>query len=162
VLFGAHDSYPLERTGPNLIHHKSPFLYHLFILYFSVIIIVISLGLSFFCIFQVSACERYNPATESWESISPLAGFRTQHAGASWSNKAEGVHWLIVSGGLDRDVVLTSVRRYDATTDTWAPAPLAPMLTPRADHVMLNINDNLYVCGGWFEDGDTGNRCVTF
>lgn len=34
----------------------------------------------------------------------------------------------------------------------------APMLTPRADHVMLSIDNKLYVCGGWQEDSETAFR----
>ncbi|KAJ9587276.1 hypothetical protein L9F63_019207 [Diploptera punctata] len=35
---------------------------------------------------EVSACECYNPETDSWESVRPLPGYRTQHAGATWSH----------------------------------------------------------------------------
>ena len=101
---------------------------------------------------EVSACECYNPETDSWESVRPLPGYRTQHAGASWG------HFLFISGGLDRDLVLSSMCCYNAGTDTWEYR--APMLTPRADHVMLVMSDRLYVCGGWFEDSDTGNRVL--
>ncbi|PSN54714.1 Kelch-like protein 26 [Blattella germanica] len=101
---------------------------------------------------DVSACECYNPETDSWESVRPLPGYRTQHAGATWG------HYLFVSGGLDRDLVLGSMCCYNAGTDTWEYR--APMLTPRADHVMLVMSDRVYVCGGWFEDADTGNRVL--
>ncbi|KAK3908107.1 Kelch-like protein 26 [Frankliniella fusca] len=107
---------------------------------------------------EVSACECYDPETDSWESVAPLPGFRTQHAGVSWTRPSDNLHWLFVSGGLDRDLVLTSMRRYDASSDTWISR--APMLTPRADHVMLSIGDRLYVCGGWYEDVETGNRVL--
>lgn len=36
------------------------------------------------------------------------------------------------------------------------------MLTPRADHVMLSMGERVFVCGGWYEDTDTGNRYVMF
>lgn len=101
---------------------------------------------------EVSACECYTPDTDSWESVRPLPGYRTQHAGATWG------HCLFVSGGLDRDIVLSSMCCYNAGTDVWEHR--APMLTPRADHVMLVMGDRLYVCGGWFEDVDTGNRIL--
>ncbi|XP_067013052.1 kelch-like protein 26 [Anabrus simplex] len=105
---------------------------------------------------ETSPCERYDPQTDCWETLRPLPGFRTQHAGATWPRQ-DG-HWLFVSGGLDRDLVLSSVLRYDAETDAWEQR--APMLTPRADHVMLVLGERLYVCGGWFEDLDTGNRVL--
>lgn len=34
------------------------------------------------------------------------------------------------------------------------------MLTPRVDHAMLSVGGAIYVCGGWFEDLDTGNRVL--
>ncbi|XP_049790542.1 kelch-like protein 26 isoform X3 [Schistocerca nitens] len=102
---------------------------------------------------EVSACECYDPQTDSWESIRPLPGHRSQHAGAAMPGGS-----LYISGGLDRDLVLSSMLCYDAVTDVWQQR--APMLTPRADHVMLVLGERLYVCGGWFEDADTGNRVL--
>lgn len=32
------------------------------------------------------------------------------------------------------------------------------MLSPRADHTMLEIDENLYVCGGWIEENQTVSR----
>lgn len=103
-----------------------------------------------------SACECYDPSTDSWSSICPLPEYRTQHAGASI--KFGVGHYLYVSGGLDRDLVLSSMRCYDATEDTWELR--APMLTPRADHIMLAMGQKLYVCGGWRDDSETGNRVL--
>lgn len=101
---------------------------------------------------EMSTCECYDPQSDSWESIQPLPGLRSQHAGAAWGCE------LFISGGLDRDLVLNSVMRYDTRTDSWEQR--APMLTPRADHAMLVLGESLYVCGGWFEDADTGNRAL--
>lgn len=53
-----------------------------------------------------SACECYDPETDSWESICPLPSSRTQHAAAALD------HYLYVSGGLDRDLALNSMWRY--------------------------------------------------
>lgn len=47
---------------------------------------------------------------------------------------------------------------YDRRTDTWETK--APMLSPRADHVMLTIGEKIYVCGGWKEDESTGGRIL--
>nr|CAD7404923.1 unnamed protein product [Timema cristinae] len=102
---------------------------------------------------EVSACERYDPETDCWECVRPLPGYRTQHAGAVWGNRQ-----LYVCGGLDRDLVLSSMRCYDIASDTWESR--APMLAPRADHIMLALGERLYVCGGWAEDAETGNRIL--
>lgn len=103
-----------------------------------------------------SACECYDPKTDTWSSISPLPEYRTQHAGASIQRIV--AHNLYISGGLDRDLVLSSVRCYDEITDNWELK--SPMLIPRADHVMLSMGHRLYVCGGWREDLDSGNRVL--
>lgn len=34
------------------------------------------------------------------------------------------------------------------------------MPTPRVDHAMLAVSGRLYVCGGWWEDLDSGNRVL--
>lgn len=52
-----------------------------------------------------SACECYNPHSDSWEFVNPLRGSRTQHAASSYA------HYLFVSGGLDRDTALSSMWR---------------------------------------------------
>lgn len=97
-----------------------------------------------------SNSERYDPESDSWEYITVLPENRTQHAGASHSE------FLYISGGLERNRVLSSLWRYDTIYKTWEKMP--DMLNPRADHVMLVIDDNLYVCGGWFEESQAENR----
>jgi N-acetylneuraminic acid mutarotase len=97
-----------------------------------------------------SACECYNPHTDEWLSVQPIPVYRTEHAGATWR------HFLFVSGGLDRDIVLSSMCCYNTKTDVWEHK--TPMLTPRAGHVMLVMGQRLYVCGGWFKDAETKKR----
>lgn len=104
---------------------------------------------------EESACERYDPATDTWRSIRPLGGGRSQHAGCAMPPPSSS---LLISGGLHCYQVLSSVRCYDATTDTWEPRQ--SLLTPRADHAMLAIGDKIYVAGGWYEDADTTNRIL--
>lgn len=80
-------------------------------------------------------CECYDPSTDSWENVTPTTGNRSQHAGATWPPTSP--HLLFISGGLDRDLALSSMQCYDRRTDKWEAK--APMLSPRADHVMLTI-----------------------
>ncbi|XP_076358092.1 kelch-like protein 26 [Tachypleus tridentatus] len=104
-------------------------------------------------LFDESApCEKYDPIADTWNPISVLPGGRTQHAGASWKS------YLYISGGLDQDLVLNSLVRYNTETDQWETK--APMLTPRADHSMVCYWEKLYVCGGWYEDDTTGTRVL--
>lgn len=99
-----------------------------------------------------SNCEKYNVVADSWEYIKPLRENRSQHAGA-----AQG-HFLYISGGIDRHLVLSSFWRYDTHGDKWHQK--SPMPKPRADHVLLSIEDKIYACGGWFEDPHTGTRVL--
>ena len=99
-----------------------------------------------------STAERYDPQTDKWEFISPLAGSKTQHAGAAHGG------FLYISGGLSIHSVMSSFNRYNTIFGYWE--KLLPMLTPRADHVMLTIGNKLYVCGGWYESTSNGNRVL--
>lgn len=101
-----------------------------------------------------SACERYDPVTDTWRSVCPLPLARSQHAGCALPSSS----CLLISGGLHCDQVLSSVRCYNVVTDTWDSR--ASLLTARADHAMLAVGDKVYVCGGWYEDVDTGNRIL--
>ncbi|KAF5279209.1 hypothetical protein FQR65_LT03456 [Abscondita terminalis] len=103
-----------------------------------------------------TACERYDPSTDTWESIQPLPEYRTQHAAAAYESKQN--KWLFISGGMDKDTVLSSLCYYNTTFDTWWPCQ--PMLTPRADHVMISMCHKIYVCGGWTEDSETRTRVL--
>lgn len=94
-------------------------------------------------------CECYNPARDVWYMISDLPVHISQHAGAgiesSFSSK------LYISGGIDRDYVcMSKVYCYDTILEKWSAC--APLLKPRADHVMLGIGKYLYVCGGWTQE----------
>ena len=101
---------------------------------------------------SVSACECYSPDTNQWKSVQPMPGYRKEHAGAKFG------HFLFVSGGLYKNIVLTSTFCYNAETDVWKQK--APLLIPRAGHVMLVMGHCLYVCGGWREDAESGNRIL--
>ncbi|RZF35453.1 hypothetical protein LSTR_LSTR013111 [Laodelphax striatellus] len=98
------------------------------------------------------ACECYSPLDDCWDLVTPLPAARTQHAAAAYG------HHLYVSGGLDRDTALCSVWRLDTVTGEWEPR--AGMLTPRVDHTMVRVGERMLVCGGWYEDVETGNRVL--
>lgn len=97
-----------------------------------------------------SNSERYDPEIDSWIFIPPIPENRTQHSGASYSN------FLYISGGLERQRVLSTFWRYDTIKSKWE--SLCDLRSPRADHVMLIINKKLYVCGGWYEENHDHRR----
>lgn len=98
-------------------------------------------------------CERYDPESDSWHSIARLPGAqRTQHAGSPWKNL------LFICGGLEQDVVSSSLMCYKTGTNEWEPK--SPMLTSRADHSVVTYKDKLYVIGGWCDDEALGSRLL--
>ncbi|XP_018320287.1 kelch-like protein 26 [Agrilus planipennis] len=103
---------------------------------------------------EMSACECYDPHSDSWHNIPSLPEHKTQHAGATYEKE----DLLFVSGGMDRDIVVSTMYCYNSITSTWRTC--SPMLTPRADHAMLCLKHKLYVCGGWMEESDTRARIL--
>ncbi|KAJ8959808.1 hypothetical protein NQ318_011540 [Aromia moschata] len=104
--------------------------------------------------YDTSTCECYNPIVDTWYMIQPLPAYITQHAGATYENSC--VCKLYISGGIDRDNVQSYMYCYDANVDKWKMC--APMLKPRADHVMLSIGRHLYVCGVGRRTARAGGR----
>lgn len=101
---------------------------------------------------HASTAECYDPSTDKWSYIPMMPGSRVQHAGAAQD------HYLYISGGLDRHRVLASFYRYNTKMQVWEQLP--SMLTPRADHMMVSINDKIYVCGGWTERSMADTRTL--
>lgn len=63
----------------------------------------------------------------------------SQHAGAGMSDVMG--NRLYISGGIDRDnVCVSSVYCFDIKSESWTQC--APLLNPRADHVMLAIGES--------------------
>lgn len=84
---------------------------------------------------DVSLCELYDPLTDHWEVINSAPGHRVQHAATAWPSISPRL--LFISGGLDRELVLSSMQSYNPRTGQWQDR--APMLVPRTDHVLLTI-----------------------
>ena len=102
---------------------------------------------------EFASGEMYDPKNDIWIPINPMPGFnRSQHAAVAWN------HYIFVSGGLDQDIVLNSMLKYNTLTDEWT--NIDPMITPRADHTLVVHDDKIYVCGGWYEDEMTEMRIL--
>ncbi|KAL3268587.1 hypothetical protein HHI36_007695 [Cryptolaemus montrouzieri] len=102
------------------------------------------------------SCECYDPVSDEWSMIEPLPVYLTQHAGASYETAT--ISRLFISGGMDRDSIQNTMFSYDVYHNKWTVC--SHMLTPRADHIMLSIDNFLYICGGWQEDSETGTRML--
>ena len=75
----------------------------------------------------LSSVERYDPVTNAWEVVAPMAEARYKHAVAALDGK------LYAVGGSDDDEdddgALSSVERYDPASNAWE--AVAPMATAR-------------------------------
>nr|CAH7725527.1 unnamed protein product [Callosobruchus chinensis]CAH7747782.1 unnamed protein product [Callosobruchus chinensis] len=109
------------------------------------------------CIFT-SECEYYEPRDDHWYSMESLPVDLSQHAAAAIDGRFSKRGRLFISGGISPEGVQNQVYSYDLATSKWSRR--APMLTPRADHVMVTIGDKLYVCGGWTEDEEFRRNLV--
>ena len=86
-----------------------------------------------------------------WESGSPMAEPRADHAAAVWDGR------IYVFGGRDNGVVRNSVEIYDPASGAWSTAA-APMPTPRWDLDAVTIGDRIYVIGGMTASGQVFDR----
>ena len=95
----------------------------------------------------LSSVERYDPVTNAWEAVAPMATARQEHAVAVLDGK------LYAVGGYDGGC-LSSVERYDPATNAWE--EVAPMAAARDCHVMAVLDGKLYAVGGngGFNNGD--------
>ncbi|KAL9878922.1 kelch-like protein 26 isoform 1-T5 [Glossina fuscipes fuscipes] len=100
----------------------------------------------------ISNCERYNATTDRWEYLPALSENRSQHAGVVLANR------LYISGGIDRHIVLVSLWCFDTHIEKWI--KLRSMPTPRADHILIALDQHIYACGGWYEDPLTETRSL--
>ena len=98
--------------------------------------------------------EMYDPKADEWLPMASLPMCsRSQHAAVAFNQ------YIYVSGGLDNEVVLKDLIRYNTLTDEWDTS-LSQMICERADHSMISFNNKIYVIGGWFEESPTGMRVL--
>ncbi|MGH3044779.1 MAG: Kelch repeat-containing protein [Gaiellaceae bacterium] len=86
---------------------------------------------------------RYDPPTDSWETLHRLPEPVRAAAGAA----VDGT--LYVIGGTTEDGNTADVNAYDPETDRWAPR--APLPEPRFNHAAVELGGKIYVLGGYLE-----------
>ena len=59
---------------------------------------------------------------------------------------------MVVSGGLDHDLVLDSMLEFCPSLGAWREVGRMPR--PRADHTIVLYDDLLYLVGGWRDTGE--------
>lgn len=88
--------------------------------------------------------EVYSTETDSWRVTARLPdGSRSQHGAVKRRER------VLISGGLDQDIVLDTMVEYRPEEDCWNLVTKMPR--PRADHSMLVHDDIVFLVGGWRE-----------
>jgi N-acetylneuraminic acid mutarotase len=90
---------------------------------------------------RLATVQRYDPARDSWTSLSPLPEPVRAAAGATLGGK------IYVVGGDDADGDGTDVYAYDIAAGTWSAR--APLPAPRINHAAVALDGKLYVLGGY-------------
>lgn len=93
-------------------------------------------------IFSTPDLEAYDPATDTWQTLSPMPEFRHHHMAAAFEGK------LYVFGGYETsfNTVRDTVFVYDPAEDAWQ--ELDPMPAPMAAGTALVIEDAIYLVPG--------------
>ncbi len=88
---------------------------------------------------ELSTVEKFDPATDAWETINPLPTKRLYLSASVLNNKIYAI------GGTQGhfDKILSTVEEYDPTTNTWTKK--SDMPTPRATAVSEVIDGKIYV-----------------
>ena len=89
----------------------------------------------------LSSVERYDPATDAWEAVAPMAAARESPTAAVLDGRLYAVGGYCGDGNY-----LSSVGRYDAATSAWE--AVAPMATARDSHGVVVLDGKLYAAGG--------------
>ena len=101
--------------------------------------------------YGLSSAERYDPVTNAWEAVAPMAEAR-QSGMAVLDGK------LYAVGGFNNNDHLSSVERYDPGTDAWE--AVAPLTLARFGAGVAALEGKLYAMGGRVEEDDEVNRAV--
>ena len=96
---------------------------------------------------ELTTVERYDIGTNTWSTVAPLPGARSDLAAVAHGGK------IYVFGGCKSGVFLGDVDVYNPVTNTWSTAPL-DMPTARASMYGAAAKGNtVYVIGGWNASG---------
>ena len=94
--------------------------------------------------------ERYDPATNTWETLTPMSDSRVGMSAAVLNSK------LYAIGG----VGLSSVEIFDPLTDTWSSGSNLPTIVHRG--VALSHNGKIYLIGGQNSSNARTNQVLCF
>jgi N-acetylneuraminic acid mutarotase len=90
----------------------------------------------------LSVVEVYDPATDTWETKTPMATARCVMDCAV----VEGKIYVIGGSATAGSSILSTLEVYDPATDTWETK--TPLPAPRSDAAVEAVNGKIYVIGG--------------
>lgn len=90
---------------------------------------------------EIANCEVFDPATDTWTEVAPMARARQHLAGAVLNGK-----FYTVGGRIGDAFSLSILEIYDPQTDTWTTGP--PMPTARSGLAAAAVNGELFAFGG--------------
>lgn len=100
--------------------------------------------------FNVSAAmEEYDPNTDSWTTKAPMLTPRRLLAAATVNGKIYAIGGLDFTNDNNPINIVATVEEYDPLTNSWTTK--APMPTAREQHAAAEVNDKIYVVGGFFD-----------
>ncbi|HEY7731828.1 MAG TPA: kelch repeat-containing protein [Gaiellaceae bacterium] len=88
----------------------------------------------------LATVTRYDPASDSWQTVRPLPQATRAAAGAAVADR------VFVVGGTTAAGNTAAVWAYDPARDRWSPR--APLPEPRYNHSAVALDGRLYVLGG--------------
>ncbi len=96
-----------------------------------------------FCGKTLNTVQRYSPATNTLETVSPMMQAREGHCLVACGSFVYAIGGCC---GQDNSEVLKGVERYDPALDSWF--PVKPMKTQRYGACGTELNQKIYVFGG--------------
>jgi N-acetylneuraminic acid mutarotase len=97
--------------------------------------------------------DRYDPATDTWQSLASMPTARAAAATAVLDNSIYAIGGRLIGGGPCSGFEVDAVERYDIDTDTWSTVASFPF--PASDMAAMSHGGKIYVFGGCVSGGAT-------
>jgi N-acetylneuraminic acid mutarotase len=102
----------------------------------------------------LNVVEVYDPATDTWETKTPMPTPRSQVSACTFNGK---IYVIGGSSGPSSWTPVSTVYIYDPATDTWSTG--ADMPSPRTELSLISVQNKIYAIGG-IDGSSTGSKSV--